>query len=104
MGSVRAPSIDATVRAKDRRRATAKAKVRVYHANRGGNFMKYALSISAALLLALCQGQPASAQPSQRPALVHNLVNDAVTALGGADALRNLKAIRSEERRVGKEG
>jgi len=55
--------------------------------------MKYALSISAALLLALCQWQSASAQPSQRPAPVHNLVNDAVTALGGADALRNLKAI-----------
>jgi len=55
--------------------------------------MKCALSISAALLLALCQWQPASAQPSQRPAPVHNLVTDAVTALGGADALRNLKAI-----------
>jgi glyoxylase-like metal-dependent hydrolase (beta-lactamase superfamily II) len=55
--------------------------------------MKYALSISAALLLALCQWQPASAQPSQRPAPVHNLVTDAVNALGGADALRNLKAI-----------
>jgi glyoxylase-like metal-dependent hydrolase (beta-lactamase superfamily II) len=49
--------------------------------------MKYALSISAALLLALCQSQPASAQQTNK------LVSDAVQALGGADALRNLKAI-----------
>ena len=49
--------------------------------------MKYALSISAALLLALCQWQPASAQQTNK------LVSDAVSALGGADALRNLKAI-----------
>src|SRR5262245_66091910 len=49
--------------------------------------MKYVLSISAALLLALCQSQPASAQQTNK------LVSDAVNALGGADALRNLKAI-----------
>jgi len=55
--------------------------------------MKYALSISAALLLALCQWQPASAQPTQQPAPVHKLVSDAVQALGGADALRGLKAV-----------
>src|SRR5262245_37643630 len=55
--------------------------------------MNYALSISAALLLALCQWQPASAQPTQQPAPVHKLVSDAVQALGGADALRNLKVI-----------
>ena len=47
--------------------------------------MKYALSISAALLLALTQLPSASAQTG--------LVNDAVKALGGADALRGLKAI-----------
>lgn len=55
--------------------------------------MKYALSISAALLLALGQWQPASAQPIQQPMPVHNLVNEAVKALGGADALRALKTI-----------
>src|SRR5262245_66365218 len=55
--------------------------------------MKYALSICAALLVALCQSQLPSAQPSQGPAPVHKLVSDAVQALGGADALRNLKAI-----------
>ncbi len=47
--------------------------------------MKFALSITAALLLAL--SQPASAQRSD------NLVSDAVKALGGADALRGLKAV-----------
>src|SRR5262247_1573552 len=47
--------------------------------------MKYALSISAALLLAL--SQPAPAQQVQK------LVSDAVQALGGADALRNLKSV-----------
>src|SRR5262245_20095524 len=47
--------------------------------------MKYALSISAALLLAL--SQPASPQQVQK------LVSDAVQALGGADALRNLKSV-----------
>src|SRR6185295_16176563 len=41
--------------------------------------------ISAALLLAL--SQPASAQQVQK------LVSDAVQALGGADALRNLKSV-----------
>lgn len=62
--------------------------------------MKYALSISAALLLAVTQWQPASAQPSLQPMPVHNLVNDAVKALGGADALRALKglSIRGESR------
>jgi glyoxylase-like metal-dependent hydrolase (beta-lactamase superfamily II) len=54
--------------------------------------MKYAFSISAALLLALVQW-PASAQPTQQPAPVHKLVSDAVQALGGADTLRNLKSI-----------
>src|SRR5262249_59670863 len=47
--------------------------------------MKYALSISAAVLLAL--SQPAAAQQVQK------LVSDAVQALGGADALRNLRSI-----------
>src|SRR5262249_5050281 len=75
--------------------ATVRAKLKVpsLRYQPGGKRMKHALSISAALLLALCQWQPASAQPSQRPAPVHNLVSDAVSALGGADALRNLKAI-----------
>jgi len=48
--------------------------------------MKYALSISAALLLAVTQLQPAAAQTNQ-------LVNEAVKALGGADAMRGLKAV-----------
>src|SRR5258705_5857232 len=48
--------------------------------------MKYALSISAALLLVLSQLQPASAQTTQ-------LVNEAVKAQGGADALRALKSL-----------
>ncbi|MEA2937127.1 MAG: hypothetical protein QOC56_631 [Alphaproteobacteria bacterium] len=55
--------------------------------------MKYALSISAALLLALSQLQPASAQPTQQPMPVHNLVSEAVKAQGGADALRALKGV-----------
>jgi glyoxylase-like metal-dependent hydrolase (beta-lactamase superfamily II) len=49
--------------------------------------MKYALMISAALLMALGQGQPASAQSPG------DLVKQAVDALGGADALRGLKTI-----------
>ncbi len=48
--------------------------------------MKFALSITAALLLTVTQ--PASAQQKQA-----NLVNEAVKALGGADALRGLKSI-----------
>jgi glyoxylase-like metal-dependent hydrolase (beta-lactamase superfamily II) len=48
--------------------------------------MKYALSISAALLLVLTQLQPASAQTTQ-------IVNEAVKAQGGADALRALKGL-----------
>src|SRR5262245_21989181 len=47
--------------------------------------MKFVLSISAPLLLALTQLQPASAQT--------DLVNDAVKALGGADALRALNGV-----------
>ena len=49
--------------------------------------MRYTSTISAALLLALSQLQPAAAQA------VNNLVSDAVTALGGADALRALKTV-----------
>ena len=49
--------------------------------------MKYALMISATLLVALGQGQPASAQSPG------DLVKQAVDALGGADALRGLKTI-----------
>src|SRR5689334_19105006 len=78
---------------KDIRPARAKKTSLSLRYQSGGKRMQYALSISAALLLALCQWQSASAQPSQRPAPVHNLVTDAVNALGGADALRNLKAI-----------
>jgi hypothetical protein len=47
--------------------------------------MKYRLMISAALLMALAQGQPASAQSPT------DLVKQAVDALGGADALRGIK-------------
>jgi glyoxylase-like metal-dependent hydrolase (beta-lactamase superfamily II) len=49
--------------------------------------MKYALMISAALLMAVGQGQPASAQSPT------DLVKQAVDALGGADALRAVKTI-----------
>jgi glyoxylase-like metal-dependent hydrolase (beta-lactamase superfamily II) len=49
--------------------------------------MKLTLSITAALLLAFTQGQPASAQAPDR------LVGDAVKAMGGADALRGLKSV-----------
>src|SRR5262249_46803952 len=49
--------------------------------------MKYALMISAALLMALGQGQPASAQSPG------DLVKQAVDALGGADALRAVKTV-----------
>src|SRR5262245_54874819 len=47
--------------------------------------MKYALIFSTALLIALGQLQPASAQPT--PA---DLVKQSVEALGGADAMRAL--------------
>jgi glyoxylase-like metal-dependent hydrolase (beta-lactamase superfamily II) len=49
--------------------------------------MKYALMISAALLVALGQGQPVSAQSPG------DLVKEAVDALGGANALRGVKTI-----------
>jgi glyoxylase-like metal-dependent hydrolase (beta-lactamase superfamily II) len=49
--------------------------------------MRYMSTISAALLLAISQLQPAAAQA------VNNLVSDAVKALGGADALRALKTV-----------
>src|SRR5215468_5709904 len=55
--------------------------------SRGRNRMRHTVTISAALLLALSQLQPAAAQP------VINLVSDAVKALGGADALRGLKSV-----------
>jgi hypothetical protein len=49
--------------------------------------MKYALSISAALLLTAGQLGPAQAQSPRE------LVNQAITAEGGLDALRGLKAL-----------
>jgi glyoxylase-like metal-dependent hydrolase (beta-lactamase superfamily II) len=49
--------------------------------------MKYALLISAGLLLAASQQQPAQAQSP------HELINQAVAAEGGADALRGLKSL-----------
>ena len=49
--------------------------------------MKYALMISAALLMAVGQGRPASAQSPT------DLVKQAVDALGGADALRAVKTL-----------
>jgi hypothetical protein len=49
--------------------------------------MKYAFSISAALLLALGQLAPAQAQSPRE------LVNQAIAAEGGLDALRGLKAL-----------
>jgi glyoxylase-like metal-dependent hydrolase (beta-lactamase superfamily II) len=49
--------------------------------------MKCALLISAALLLAAGQQQPAQAQSA------HQLINQAVAAEGGVDALRGLKAL-----------
>jgi glyoxylase-like metal-dependent hydrolase (beta-lactamase superfamily II) len=59
--------------------------------------MKSALSIVAAVLLAVVQWQPASAQGQAQ-----NLVNAAVKAQGGADALRALKgvSIRAESRHL----
>jgi len=50
--------------------------------------MKYALMISAALLMALGQGQPASAQSGPL-----DLVKQGVEAQGGADALRAIKTL-----------
>jgi glyoxylase-like metal-dependent hydrolase (beta-lactamase superfamily II) len=50
--------------------------------------MKYALTISAALLMALGQGQPASAQTAPL-----DLVKQAVEAQGGVDALRAVKSV-----------
>src|SRR5215831_19014486 len=57
--------------------------------------MKYALSIVAALLLAMSQTQPVLAQNG-----ANNLVKQAIAAQGGADALRALKglAIKGEAR------
>ena len=49
--------------------------------------MKYALSISAALLLAVGQSAPAQAQSPRE------LVNQAIAAEGGLDALRGLKGL-----------
>src|SRR5881296_1450995 len=50
--------------------------------------MKYALSISAALLLTMSQTQPSLAQNG-----ANNLVKQAIAAEGGADALRALKGL-----------
>ena len=50
--------------------------------------MKYALSISAALLLAMSQVQPSLAQNG-----ANDLVKQAIAAEGGADALRALKGL-----------
>src|SRR2546430_7240636 len=55
----------------------------------GGLAMKYALSISAALLLAMSQWQPAVAQNSS----ASNLVKQAIAAQGGEAALRALKGV-----------
>jgi len=53
--------------------------------------MKYALMISAALLMAVGHGQPASAQTAPL-----DLVKQAVEAQGGADALRAIKTLVSK--------
>src|SRR4029077_14402878 len=53
----------------------------------GGVAMKYLLWTSAALLLAISQPPPAQAQSAR------DLVNQAIAAQGGADALRALKAL-----------
>jgi glyoxylase-like metal-dependent hydrolase (beta-lactamase superfamily II) len=50
--------------------------------------MKYAFAMSAALLLGFTQVQPAMAQKNG-----NSLVNQAITAEGGADALRALKGL-----------
>jgi len=57
--------------------------------------MKYLLSISTALLLAMSEAQPALAQDG-----ANDLIKQAITAEGGADALRALKglAIKGEAR------
>jgi hypothetical protein len=84
---VRAPADDANVLGRDLGVPEKRAENIRPSSQRetGGNRMKYALSISAALLLAF--SQPASAQQVQK------LVSDSVQALGGADALRNLKSV-----------
>jgi glyoxylase-like metal-dependent hydrolase (beta-lactamase superfamily II) len=51
--------------------------------------MKYTFAMSAALLLAVSQVQPAMAQKNGN----NSLVNQAITAEGGADALRALKGV-----------
>src|SRR5882672_7097743 len=51
--------------------------------------MKYALAMSAALLLGLTQVQPAMAQKNGN----NSLVTQAIAAEGGADALRALKGL-----------
>src|SRR5258708_19829239 len=50
--------------------------------------MKYTFVISAALLMAVSQGQPASAQSGPL-----DLVKQSVEAQGGADALRAIKTL-----------
>jgi hypothetical protein len=49
--------------------------------------MRYALASSAALLFGMSLLQPASAQGAS------DLVQQAIAAQGGADALRNVKAL-----------
>jgi len=49
--------------------------------------MKYVGAVSAALLLAVVQSQPAQSQTA------HELVNQAIAAQGGIDALRSLKGL-----------
>src|SRR5215831_19451797 len=53
----------------------------------GGLAMRYLLWTSAALLLAISQPPPAQAQSARE------MVNQAIAAQGGADALRALKAL-----------
>src|SRR5439155_20270 len=59
-----------------------------HHKIQGGPAMKYALSISAALLLAMSQVQPSLSQNG-----ANDLVKQAIAAEGGADALGALKGL-----------
>src|SRR5947209_8602488 len=54
---------------------------------RGGNAMNYVGAVSAALLVAAVQSQPAQSQTPRE------LINQAIAAQGGIDAVRALKGL-----------
>src|ERR1043166_7466017 len=68
-----------------KRQARKRSRVKLPTTKQGGSEMKYAVAISAALLLGASPVPPAFAQNP------NDLVNQAVAAQGGADALRAFK-------------